>query len=68
MLFSVVTSDGTGMSKLVWMDLILVNVVGKIDGTYYRDMFLSQKNTACHVQDFIIVQQDNAPVTDWVDS
>ena len=53
-----------GVSKLGFTDLIFVDPGVKVNGSYYRDVLLSQKllPVMCEVSgEFFIFQQDSAP-------
>jgi len=53
-----------GVSKLGFTDLIFVNPGVKVNGSYYRDVLLSQKLLPVMREvsgEFFIFQQDSAP-------
>ena len=50
-----------GVSKLGFTDLISVGPGVKVNGSYYRDVLLSQKLLPVMREEFFIFQQDSAP-------
>jgi len=63
-LVSAVTDNDISISKLRFMDMILIDLLVKNNGTYYCSVLLTQKLLSVIREisgEFVIIQQDKTP-------